>query len=267
MLAVTFILLIISLIIVINVCKPAKLAILDFCMKIKAFGWPGYLFMVLFNGFIAIPLALPYVIFEMMAPMLISNYWFAWGLCLCNRFLGCSVIYYITKYHIREQVMERLKKKKFYQGIEVMLKKSPLRFSIMMRVMLLPLVVKNYSLAVCEYMTYPIYIIPALVESMIESGLIIFTMQKVQNIDSLFDKSGGPLETILAIALFVLSIVCVTYMIYYTRKIMKSINEEVKNANQAKNLTEDKDAKNEEYSVEICEELEKKSSPVSAIEV
>jgi len=218
-----------ALILIFNFYKPAKFALFEVGRKIKALGWFGYAVLILIDGCFVMPLALPYIIFEMLIAILIPHYWRAVLLCLTSNVLGWSIIYYITKRYLRARFMARLRQRRFYRGIELLLARNPFRFSIIARIINIPFWIKNYGLALPETIGFKTYLISAIIGTIPEALVEVYLFQKIQHLDQFMDdKQKGPHRTITVI-MIVASIGCILYILWYTRKVLKEIHEKGQN--------------------------------------
>ena len=215
-----------AIFILVNVYPPAKLLIFGLAAKIRSVGWHGPVLIMLFIGCVVIPLALPMSIFEMTIALLIQNYWYAVLLSLGSKVIGWCVVYYITKNHIRAKILNKLRRKKLYRGIERMIEKKPFRFSLIIRFTALPFFLKNYCLAVFECISFKIYILAAILGSTHDTMIEIYLFQRAENISQMFDKNGLTTKGLITIIMVVLSLSILIYIGLYTRRVIKEINEE-----------------------------------------
>jgi len=212
--------------IMLNVYPPMKLLLLNLSIKINALGWFGTLLLSFFTGCIAIPFGLPYLVFETINVLLNENYLVALTSSVLSKVIGCSIVYYIIKFHLRKKIPEHSKETKFYKGVEKMLQRHPLKFSFIVRVTVLPFSIKNYSLAIPECINYQIYIIAMIMETIPKSMIDIYLLQRAHRIGDLVTKSST-MEKFITVFLVSMSILILMYIAYYSKKVMKEIDKEM----------------------------------------
>lgn len=225
-----------ALILIFNFYKPAKFALFEIGRKIKALGWFGYAVLILIDGCIVMPLALPYIIFEMLIAILIPHYWRAVLLCLASNVLGWSIIYYITKRYLRARFMTRLRQRRFYRGIELLLARNPFRFSIIARIINIPFWIKNYGLALPESIGFTTYLISAIIGTVPEALVEIYLFQRIQHLDQFMDDKKGATHRTITVIMIIASIGCIIYILWYTRKVLKEIHEKGQNPSSEINI-------------------------------
>jgi len=217
-------------IIVINVHKPTKLAMLEAGKKIQSLGWYGNAILVLIIGCIVLPFGLPFIVFEMLISLLVENFWGAVCICIGGSCLGWGIVFAVTKNYIRERVLPRFNRKRFYRGLNLMIARNPFRFSFIVRIINFPYFIKNYGLAIPECIDFKTYIVSAFLGTTPKAMIEIYLFQKIPNIDHFVNGDQGELQKILSILLIVISILCVIYLLCYTKQVMKEIHEEGRNA-------------------------------------
>jgi uncharacterized membrane protein YdjX (TVP38/TMEM64 family) len=212
--------------IMLNVYPPAKLLLLNLSIEINALGWFGTLLLSFVTGCIAIPFGLPYLAFETINVLLNENFFVALVSSVLSKVIGCSIVYYIIRFHLRKKISEHSKETKFYKGVEKMLQKHPLKFSFIVRVTVLPFSIKNYSLAIPDCINYKIYITAMIMETIPKSCIDIYLLQRAHRIGDLVTKSTT-MEKFITIFLVTMSILILVYIAYYSKRVIKEIDSEM----------------------------------------
>jgi len=209
-----------------NVYPPMKLLLLNLSVKINSLGWLGTLLLSFVTGCIAVPFGLPYLVFETINVLINDNFFVALTSSVLSKVIGCSIVYYIIRFHLRKKIPEHSKETKFYKGVEKMLQKHPLKFSFIVRVTVLPFPIKNYSLAIPECINYSIYITAMIMETIPKSCIDIYLLQRAHRIGDLVTKSS-PMEKVVTVFLVSASILILMYIAYYSKRVIKEIDAEM----------------------------------------
>lgn len=110
-------------------------------------GWTGTLILISFCGFIVIPLALPYNIFEVCIAFMSPTYWAALGYSFGAKTLGTLMSFILARTFLEDTIRDKVKYNKIFIAVETMLEERPFYFSFIFRLMLIPFFIKNYVLA------------------------------------------------------------------------------------------------------------------------
>jgi len=187
-------------------------------------GWTGPLMFLLLIGFVVIPLAFPYMIFEMTIALLVQNFFHAVCFSLAGKLLGSSMCYLVAKYLLREKIHGSFREMNIYKGIERAMERAPMKFSIILRIINLPLFLKNYGLAIPTNVNFKLYMFSNLVASIPTTAINIQLLGQAGNVRGLFDGSQSASQLAISIGMIVLSVSFLTYVIIYTRRIMKELD-------------------------------------------
>ena len=108
--------------------------------------------------------------------VLISSYWIGVAISLSAKIMRSVIAFVLERYLIRERMREYMVKQKHYKTFEKVLNQEPLKFSIILRLTLLPIpvIVKSYGLAIPH--TFKIYIFA--VTDIIWTTISIFLYKK-----------------------------------------------------------------------------------------
>jgi Uncharacterized conserved protein len=204
---------------------PAKLALFHLASLLQNHGWYGPLLIVLIIGFIVVPFGLPHSVFEMVLAFLISPYIFAVSMSLTAKMLGCTVCYLITKYKLKDRVRTQLSEKKLSVGIQKFLEKQPFRFLVMIWVIAIPMSFKTYGLSMMDSIKYKRYILSAFIGSLPASFMEVHIYKQASSIAELFNNKN-PTQSIFSTVMMGVSIALIIYIMCYTKKIMKQVEEQ-----------------------------------------
>lgn len=240
-----FVALAIAGIIIVNAVPAVKNFIMFLGEKIAETGWYGPLLLILFNGFVIIPLCLPYSVMEVIIALLIPNYFFAVGINLSSQVLGAIVVFLLVKYKLREKIREYLLHINFYKAFEKVLEKHPLRFSLMIRFTLLPIFLKNYGLAIPHNINFVRYMFPVILLDTFWAALSIFLLKKITHFTDFFKSTSSPGEKAAAFGALAISLLIIGYIIWYTRKIVLELKEESKHELDGLESQEDREEEEE----------------------
>jgi len=210
---------ILSLILFFNLYPPAKQAIVSLGEHFQNQGILGDFMIILLLGGLIIPLSLPYMLLEATIALIIPSFWKPFALAICSKVLGCSVCFVLIRYCFKDYASNICSQYKLYRGIERLLQRNPLKFSLVLRFIFLPYVVKNYGLALPDCINYYVYITAAFITGIVQSTIHILIVQQTKNAVSGTEESSS----LLSIALFVFGICSIGYVVYYTRKTMKEM--------------------------------------------
>lgn len=222
----------VALIVVFNFVPAVRNATLKVGEAIEETGWYGPILLVLLYGIVVIPLGLPYTVFEMGIAILISSYWIGVAISLSAKILGSLITFALVKYKFREAIRKYLLKQKHYKTFEKVLNEQPLKFSIILRLTLLPIIVKSYGLAIPHSITFKIYMFAAVLTDIFWTTISIFLYKKATNLSELFGSGSSTSQKIFTISTVVITILILIYVILYTRKAIKKMKEDVKSSNE-----------------------------------
>jgi len=217
-----------TLILFINFYPPAKIAIVNAGYKIKSLGLLGDILIILISGVILMPLCVPHVIFTMVLSLVINNYFEAVALFLLSDLVGNMIIYNLTKKYIHTAVNTRMKNNKLYRGIELMLSKNPFKFSIIIRLTILPSFMKSYGLAVYDSISFAPYVTAGLIGLVPRGFLEIYVFQNMKNMNDILSGNHGGMYRMMTVGMVLISIMGISYLVFYTQKVLKDIGEETK---------------------------------------
>lgn len=209
--------------ILVNVYPPIKAAFYDFGIQIHSYGLLGPLLFLLFNGVIVIPLGLPYPVFEMAIAFLIPNYLYAVSFSTAARMLGALVCYFLTKYLLRQKIRDSFKGVKVYKGIEHVVEKNPIKFSLILRITAVPLFIKNYGLAIPDSVNFMIYMACSLITSIPLAAFTIYICKEAGDFSNIFGADQTGLQKGFAIAMLIISILVMAYLVVYTKRFMREL--------------------------------------------
>lgn len=213
-----------ALVALINLYPPVKYAIVNAGYKIKSLGLLGNIIIILINGVILMPLCVPHVVFTMVLSLVIRNYFEAVTLFLLSDLVGNVVIYNLTKRYIHDTVHSRMKNSKLYKGIGLMLSKNPFKFSIIIRLTILPSFMKSYGLAVYDSISFAPYVTAGFIGLIPRGFLEIYIFQHVKN--DILSGNQGSLYRMMTIGMVLVSIAGITYLAFYTQRVLKEIDAE-----------------------------------------
>jgi len=204
---------------------PAKMALFHLASLLQNHSWYGPLVIVFVIGFIVVPFGLPHSVFEMVLAFLISPYLFAVAMSLTAKMLGCTVCYLITKYKLKDRVQSQLQEKKLSVGIQRLLEKQPFRFLVMIWVIAIPMSFKTYGLSMMDSIKYKRYILSAFIGSLPASIMEVHIYRQAGSIGELFDNKN-PSQSIFSTVMLGVSLGLIIYLMCYTKKIMKQVEEQ-----------------------------------------
>jgi len=227
-----------TLILFLNFYPPAKIAIVNAGYKIKSLGLLGDILIILISGVILIPLCVPHVIFTMVFSLVINNYFEAVMLFLLSDLVGNAVIYILTKKYIHTAVNTRMKNNKLYRGIELMLSKNPFKFSIIIRLTILPSFMKSYGLAVYNSISFVPYVTAGFIGLIPRGFLEIYVFQNMKNMNDILSGNRGGMYRMMTVGIVLVSIMGISYLVFYTQKVLKDIGEETKSSRANIEFTE-----------------------------
>jgi len=219
-----------------NFCAPIRQAFFQLGTFIQALGWPGPFLLMLINGLIVIPLALPYPVFEMTIALLVENYFAAVWFSLAAKTIGAIVSYVVTK-HMRERIRGYLLSVKVFKGIEYSMEKDPVKFSLIIRIMILPIFVKNYGLAIPKSVNFKLYMICELITNIPITIAYIYILRQAGNMHSLFDPNQSWQQMTFSLTMLTLSIALFVYIAIVTREVLRQL--ETMQAEDAKAMAKD----------------------------
>lgn len=222
----------VALLIVFNFVPAVRNAALKVGEAIEETGWYGPILLVLFCGIVVMPLGLPYTVFEMVIAILISSYWIGVAISLSAKILGSLITFALVKYKFREKMREYLLKQKHYKTFEQVLNQRPLKFSIILRLTLLPIIVKSYGLAIPHSVNFKIYMFAEILTDIFWTTISIFLYKKATNLSDLFGSASSTGQKIFTISTVVLTIIILLYVLFYTKKAIKKMKKEFKASNE-----------------------------------
>ncbi len=241
-----------------NFCAPIRQAFFQLGTFIQALGWPGPFLLMLINGLIVIPLALPYPVFEMTIALLVENYFAAVWFSLAAKTIGAIVSYVVTK-NMRERIRGYLSSIKVFKGIEYSMEKDPVKFSLIIRIMILPIFVKNYGLAIPKSVNFKLYMVCELITNIPITIAYIYILRQAGNMHSLFDPNQSWQQMTFSLTMLTLSIALFVYIAIVTREVLKQL--EVMQAEDAKAMAKDMEIGDE------AEDDKQVDSPIKEIEL
>jgi uncharacterized membrane protein YdjX (TVP38/TMEM64 family) len=216
-----------SSLIIFNACPSVKQCVYAIGLFIQSFGWLGPILVILLNGLIVIPFALPYPIFEMTMALLIPNFLHAITISMAGKVVGAMVCFLFSRTIMRKRIQTYIDAFNVSRHLEYVLEQEPWKFSFILRVMTLPMFIKNYGLA--RNISFRIYMTCALITMLPFTALNLFLMRQAGSLSNLFNGSQSHLETIFSIIMITVSIGLFIYVSKYTKKILKRLNEEQPN--------------------------------------
>ena len=211
--------------IVVNCVPPVKEAFFHLGVFINSAGWFGPICLMLFNGLIVIPLCLPYIVFEMIVACLIKNFFCSLFVSVGAKVIGASISYFITKRLMGQKIHDYLLMVKAYKGIQHAMEKNPFKFSLIFRVIVLPLFLKNYGLAIPKTIDFKLYIFCVIVTSIPVTSLNIYLLRQAGAAGSLVDGSKSLSQLGFAGCMVLLSVCLFIYSFIYTKRILSEIEK------------------------------------------
>jgi len=228
-----------------NFCTPIRDAFFQLGIVIQSMGWPGPFFLMLLNGLIVIPLALPYPVFELTIALLVENYFAAVWFSLAAKTIGSVVSYIVTK-NMRERIRGYLLSVTVFRGIEYSMEKDPVKFSMIIRVMILPIFVKNYGLAIPNSVNFKLYMVCDIITNIPITIAYIYLLRQAGNVAGLFSPDQSWEQMTFTLTMITLSIGLFIYIAIITREVLKQMQEMQK---------EDAKALEKEFELEIKPEI------------
>lgn len=206
-----------------NFCTPVRDILSSIGEGIISIGWIGPLLLILFNGLIVIPLALPYLIFELVIALSIPVFFEAVCISIAGKMIGCTVSYIIAKFALRKRIHEYFRDITLYKAIDYVMEAKPIRFSIILRIAMMPLFIKNYGLALPNTVNFRIYTLCAFITSIPTTAINMYLLKQAGDLVGIFDsdKSGG--ERTVSLMLIIFSLSVYVYVFFYTRKVIKDL--------------------------------------------
>jgi Uncharacterized conserved protein len=214
---------------------PAKLALFKLAGMLQNQGWYGPFIIVFVIGFLVIPLGLPHSVFEMVLAFLISPYLLAATMSLTAKMLGCTVCYVITKYKLKEKLKAQFAEKTPSNGLLKALENQPFRFLVMIWVIAIPMSFKTYGLSMMDKMKYRTYILSALLGSLPASIMEVHIYKQASSIAELFSNKN-PSQNIFSSVMLFVSMGLIIYLMCYTKKLMKRVEDQAKYVEQQNEL-------------------------------
>jgi uncharacterized membrane protein YdjX (TVP38/TMEM64 family) len=237
---------------------PAKLALFQLASLLQNHSWYGPVVIVSIIGLIVVPVGLPHSVFEMVLAFLISPYLFAVGMSLTAKMLGCTVCYVITKKKLKDKIRAQFQEKKISIGIQKLLEKQPFRFLVIIWAIAIPMSFKTYGLSMMDNVKYRTYILSALLGSLPASLMEIHIYQQAGSISELFNKKSAS-QNIFSTIMLLVSFTLIIYLMCYTKKIMKQLEDHSKYVPQENDIEIQKiDLENNTASMQALE-TEKRS--------
>jgi uncharacterized membrane protein YdjX (TVP38/TMEM64 family) len=219
-----YIITLIACVIIFNFVEPAKEFLLNLGDDIEDLSFFGPLLFIAFLGFIVIPFGLPYLAMECALAMIYSEFTAPFAIALCSKFVGCTFSYILVKNHFRQRIEAWLEKERVFQSVQKLINESPWKFSCLFRVILMPYMIKNYGLALPSRMNYFIYIVTAVAGGGLASALNITLVQQTRTISE--DYFSYVSLDWYNVVILVLTIITLLYVIYYTVKTMRQLNDD-----------------------------------------
>jgi uncharacterized membrane protein YdjX (TVP38/TMEM64 family) len=206
-----------------NFCTPVRDLFSSIGEGILDMGFFGPLLLILFNGLIIIPLALPYLVFELVIALSMPVFFEALCISIAGKMIGCTVSYIIAKFALRKRVHEYFRDITLYKAIDYVMETKPIRFSILLRFAMMPLFVKNYLLALPNTIDFKIYTLCAFATSIPTTAINLYLFRQAGDIVGFFDDSKTDGERIVSLLLIVFSLSVYIYVFFYTRKVVKEL--------------------------------------------
>ena len=210
-------------VILVNFCAPVRDLFSSIGEGIISVGWIGPLLMILFNGLIVIPLALPYLIFELTIALSIPVFFEAMCISIAGKMIGCTVSYIIAKFALRKRIHEYFRDMTLYKAIDYVMEAKPIRFSIILRIAMMPLFLKNYGLALPNTVDFKIYTLCAFITSIPTTAINMYLLRQAGDLVGFFDSSKTGGERTVSLMLITFSLGVYVYVFLYTRKVMKEL--------------------------------------------
>lgn len=207
---------------------PAKQILYETQNYLQSQGWYGSLGLCLITSFIIVPFGIPYSMVQMMFAIMIPQFWLALLLTSISQTLGSVITYMVMKYAFKEKLAAWAKSQTIFRGIDLILSRSPLKFSIILNITNLPLIIKNYALAMPDSVSFKTFTLSSIIGAVFTSAPQIYLFQEAEDLDSIFDHKKNPLSTAFTIFSTVFSVAIILYFIWYTKKILSDIHKEVK---------------------------------------
>ena len=220
-----YIIITIIMIIFIQSYPPFKKNLEEFIKTIENLGWYGSICSAIFIGVLIIPLALPFYLVESTLAFTLPTFWQPFFIGLTSKFIGCSICFILARRFVRKIIIDSFSSNMIYRGITVMLTREPWKFSFIFRIILLPYFIKNYGLALPKQVTYPMYIVPAIVTGALLTAINVNLTQTMRNIYEYNAKDSTDIS-IFNMILTVFAVGMMIYVIRYTYKVVKNIEAE-----------------------------------------
>jgi uncharacterized membrane protein YdjX (TVP38/TMEM64 family) len=212
---------------------PAKQILLDTEAYLQGQGWYGRILMTLIIGFIVVPIGLPYSMFQMLFALVVKGYWLSLFLTCLAQTIGAAIAYILTKHVLREQIRGWFHKHKMFRGVEAILMKDPVKFSVILNLTNIPTIIKNYALAMPENIGAKVYMSTAILGIVFTSAPQIYVFQEASELGELFDHKRSTLSTVFTCITTILSLAVIIYVMWYTKKILNDLDNEVVHLNRS----------------------------------
>lgn len=205
---------------------PAKKLLYRIEGSLLEYGWYGNIFLVLFVGLFIVPVGLPYTMFQMMFAFMVKSFWVALLLTSIAQTIGSAVAYCLTKFVFKEKLKTKVNGKKIFRGIEAILMKDPVKFSLILNITNLPLIIKNYALALPANIGFKVYIMTAIFGAVFTSAPQIYIFQQAEKFGNLTNQKDDQLNKAFTIITTILSVLVILYVSWYTKKVLNQIEKE-----------------------------------------
>lgn len=209
---------------------PAKNMLYNMKLLLQSYGLYGHIFLVIFVGLFVVPVGLPYTMFQMMFALMTTDFWLALLLTSLAQILGSAVAYSLSKHVLREKLKSWLHSQKIFKAIETIISKQPIKFSILINLTNLPLIVKNYALAIPNNSKFDVYILASTIGAVFTSAPQICILQQAEELTEAFEPGTNIIssKTVITVIMTVLSVLLIAYISWYTIGLLKEIEEECK---------------------------------------
>ena len=132
-------------------------------------------------------LCFPVAIFEIFLGNIIHPYWLAVSIAITIKLLSNVTMFYISRFLLKEEITNFFSGNKIFETIQRGIKKNPIKIIFMLKLMMIPHMLKNYGLGVME-VTFWQYFVPALITGSIYSAFWVNMGSKLNDVYSVLNS-------------------------------------------------------------------------------
>lgn len=236
-----YLVLIISLAIAITLNSTLKNALIERLSEIRSDLSIKWYFILFFIGIALTIIGFPIMLYELAIGYILDSYWLALILDILFKSIGCFIIFLIARFLLKDKIAMLLENSLIFKAVQRGTERNPFKSALLIKLMLLPHVIKNYGLGITEIPLKILTIVTILVSAIFGSIWVYFGrgMKDLHDVLGHTEKTEGYL--IVRYCLLGMTVVIMVVLFIFAKRYFDELKKEIEEEEKEKLLREKPD--------------------------